>query len=210
MGNRRGTAGKIPGEQSAIVGVNIRTLRQRKGWTQAKLGELMGWPNASAVCAAEGHRDGRQRGFTTEEIRQLAALFGICPSQLTTRCVNCGGHPPAGFACLACAATPGRSRLPGVSRSSGGVQMSTRVKGATVLVTVTAHATLSARFRALLAVRTRGTGAGDLALQPQRRQGRPRGNRARRRDDGPHGRAQVRSRYQRGRIPAGNGRKRLV
>ena len=111
MGKRRGAAGKIPREQSAIVRVNIRTLRQRKGWTQAKLGELMGWPNASTVCAAEGHRDGRQRGFTTEEIRQLAALFGVCPSQLTTRCVNCGGHPPpAGFACLACGATPGRGR----------------------------------------------------------------------------------------------------
>lgn len=104
MGKRRGTAGKIPAEHSAIVGVNIRTLRQHKGWTQAKLGELMGWPNASTVCAAEGHRDGRQRGFTTEEIRQLAALFGVCPSQLTTECVNCGGQPPAGFACLACGA----------------------------------------------------------------------------------------------------------
>jgi hypothetical protein len=107
MGKRRGAAGKIPEKQSAIVGVNIRTLRQRKGWTQAKLGELMGWPNASTVCAAEGHRDGRQRGFTTEEIGRLAALFGACPSQLTTRCVNCDGHPPAGFACLACGATPG-------------------------------------------------------------------------------------------------------
>jgi hypothetical protein len=106
MGERRGAAGKIPGEQNAIVGVNIRALRQRRGWTQAKLGELVDWPSASTVCAAEGHRDGRQRGFTTEEIRQLAALFDVCPSQLTTRCVNCGGHPPAGFACLACGTTP--------------------------------------------------------------------------------------------------------
>jgi hypothetical protein len=113
MSGQRGAAGKIPGEQSAIVGVNIRTLRQRKEWTQAKLGELMGWPNASTVCAAEGHRDGRQRGFTTEEIRQLAALFGVCPSQLTTRCVNCGGHPPAGFVCLTCGATPSRDHFAG-------------------------------------------------------------------------------------------------
>jgi Helix-turn-helix domain len=113
MGKRRSTAGKIPEEQSAIVGVNIRTLRQRKGWTQAKLGELMGWPNASTVCAAEGHRDGRQRNFTTEEVEQLAALFGVCPLQLTTRCVNCGGHPPAGFACLACGATPDSDHLAG-------------------------------------------------------------------------------------------------
>ena len=110
MGKRRGAAGKIPREQSAVVGVNIRTLRQRKGWTQAKLGELMGWPNASTVCAAEGHRNDRQRGFTIEEVRKLAALFGVWPSELTTRCANYGGHPPAGFACLACGARPGSDR----------------------------------------------------------------------------------------------------
>ena len=76
---RRRRIDQIPEKKAAIVGVNIRTLRQRKGWTQAELGELMGWPNASTVCAAEGHRNGRQRGFTTGEIRQLAAIFGITP-----------------------------------------------------------------------------------------------------------------------------------
>ncbi len=105
MGKRRGAAGKIPREQSAIVGVNIRTLRQRRQWTQAKLGELMGWPSASTACAAEGHRDGRQRSFTTEEVEQLAAIFDVPPSKLMMRCANCGGHPPARFACLACGAT---------------------------------------------------------------------------------------------------------
>jgi hypothetical protein len=40
----------------------------------------MGWQNASTVCAAEGHRDDRgQRRFTAEEIKQLAAIFGISP-----------------------------------------------------------------------------------------------------------------------------------
>jgi transcriptional regulator with XRE-family HTH domain len=105
---------KIPEEQYAIVGANIRALRQRKGWTQAKLGELMGWPSTSTVCAAEGHRSNRQRGFRADEITQLAAIFGVFPWQLTTRCANCNGHPPAGFACLACGATPG-SDLPAVS-----------------------------------------------------------------------------------------------
>jgi hypothetical protein len=62
---RRRRIDQIPEGTAAIVGVNIRTLRQRKGWTQAELGELMGWPTASTVCAAEGHRNGRQRGFTT-------------------------------------------------------------------------------------------------------------------------------------------------
>ena len=76
---RRRRIDQIPGKKAAIVGVNIRTLRQRKGWTQAELGELMGWPNASTVCAAEGHRNRRQRGFTTGEVQQLAAIFGVTP-----------------------------------------------------------------------------------------------------------------------------------
>jgi transcriptional regulator with XRE-family HTH domain len=104
----------IPDGQAAIVGVNIRTLRQRKGWSQATLGELMGWHSASTVCAAEGRRDGRQRGFTAREIERLAAVFGVSARQLTTRCVNCGGQPPAGFSCLPCGAVPGNDRLPAV------------------------------------------------------------------------------------------------
>jgi transcriptional regulator with XRE-family HTH domain len=85
---RRGRVDNIPEGQTAIVGVNIRTLRQRKGWTQATLGELMGGQSASTVCAAEGHRDGRQRGFTAEEIERLSSIFDISPQQLTTRCTN--------------------------------------------------------------------------------------------------------------------------
>jgi hypothetical protein len=107
---RRRVVDTIPEEQCAIAGANIRALRRRKGWSQAKLGELMGWQSTSTVCAAEGHRNDRQRGFTTGEIRQLAAIFGVSPRQLTTRCANCDGHPPAGFACLACGATPGGDR----------------------------------------------------------------------------------------------------
>jgi transcriptional regulator with XRE-family HTH domain len=110
MPEQRSVTGKITEEQSAIVGSNIRALRQRRGWTQPKLGELMGWPTASTVCAAEGHRNHRQRSFTTEEVRRLAAIFGVSPSQLTMRCANCAGHPPAGFACLACGATPDSDR----------------------------------------------------------------------------------------------------
>jgi transcriptional regulator with XRE-family HTH domain len=102
---RRRTLDMIPQWQFAVVGANIRTLRQRKGWTQAKLGELMGWKSISTVSAVEGRRDGRQRGFTTEEVKQLAAIFSVLPSLLTTRCANCGGQPPTGFACLACGAT---------------------------------------------------------------------------------------------------------
>ena len=99
---------EIPQDRAAVVGANIRVLRQQHGWNQAKLGELMGWPSNSTVCAAEGRRNGRQRGFTTEEVERLAAIFGLSPAQLMMECANCGGQPPAGFACLACGARPQR------------------------------------------------------------------------------------------------------
>ena len=101
---------RAPAQQDAIIGANIRAFRQRNGWSQAGLGELMGWPSPSTVCGAEGRRDGRQRAFTAGEIARLAEIFGISPRQLTTRCVNCGGHPPIGFACLARGATPSTSQ----------------------------------------------------------------------------------------------------
>lgn len=105
MAGRRHRAAQVPAGESAIVGANIRFLRQRRGWSQTKLGELMGWPTASTVCAAEGRRGGRQRGFTTDEVQRLGVIFGIPPGELATRCANCEGHPPAGFACLTCGAT---------------------------------------------------------------------------------------------------------
>ena len=123
---RRRRVDNIPEGQPAIVGVNIRTLRQRKGWTQAKLGELMGWHSASTVCAAEGHRDGRQRGFTAEEIERLSSIFGISPRQLTTRCTNCGGHPPSGFGCLACGAALGGHPSAATTRSRRSAEAAAR------------------------------------------------------------------------------------
>jgi hypothetical protein len=96
--------GEIPKAQATVVGANIRVLRHRRGWTQAHLGELMGWMSNSTVCAAEGRRDRRQRGFTADEVTRLAGIFELSTAQLTTRCANCEGHPPTGFACLTCSA----------------------------------------------------------------------------------------------------------
>jgi hypothetical protein len=72
--------------------------------TQGQLGALMGWTAQSTVCAAEGRRGGHQRGFTTSEVTRLAGIFDVTPAQLTTRCANCQGQPPTGYACLTCAA----------------------------------------------------------------------------------------------------------
>lgn len=39
-------------DQAAVVGANIRILRQQHGWNQAKVGELMGWPKlVTPPCA---------------------------------------------------------------------------------------------------------------------------------------------------------------
>jgi hypothetical protein len=101
---------RVPAQQDAITGAHIRALRQRRGWSRAEPGELTGWHGASAVCAAEGRRDGRQRAFPAGGTGRLAAIVGISPRQLTTRCANCGAHPYIGSACLACGATPGTSQ----------------------------------------------------------------------------------------------------
>jgi transcriptional regulator with XRE-family HTH domain len=100
-GQQRG-AEVISREQAAIVGANIRTLREGRGWSQSRVGVLMGWSSNSTVCAAEGHRGGRQRSFTPDEVQRLAGIFGVKAWQLATRCANCEGHPPAGYACLTC------------------------------------------------------------------------------------------------------------
>jgi transcriptional regulator with XRE-family HTH domain len=108
MQERQSGAENIPRAQAAIVGANIRTFRQSKGWTQTQVGALMGWSSNSTVCAAEGHRAGRQRSFTPDEVQRLAGIFGVKAWQLTTRCANCEGHPPTGFACLTCGAQAAR------------------------------------------------------------------------------------------------------
>ena len=104
MASRRTWASEISKEQAKTVGANIRSLRKRKGWSQRQLGRLMGWATPSTVCAAEGHRDGRQRGFTLAEVRRLADIFDCEPWLLTTRCANCDGRPPSGFTCGSCGA----------------------------------------------------------------------------------------------------------
>jgi hypothetical protein len=104
MRGRPHRAGEIPQAQAAIAGANVRVLRQRSGWTQAMVGELMGWRSNSTVCAAEGRRAGWQRGFTPDEVRRLADIFGLAPWRLMTRCAICDGHPPEGFTCDACGA----------------------------------------------------------------------------------------------------------
>jgi hypothetical protein len=55
-GVRPASAERITSQQAAIIGANIRALRRERGWSQGRLGELVGWPTPATVCAAEGRR----------------------------------------------------------------------------------------------------------------------------------------------------------
>ena len=54
---RRRRVDNIPDGQPAIVGVNIRTLRQRKGWSQAKGARRINlWHPGGVVITSGGSR----------------------------------------------------------------------------------------------------------------------------------------------------------
>ncbi len=54
---KRRHADEIPEEQSAVVAMNVRTHRQHKGSTQAKLGELAPVPAHRRDGAGKARRD---------------------------------------------------------------------------------------------------------------------------------------------------------
>lgn len=99
--------GTLPAEVCAVIGANLRVLRKHRKWTQAELGARMGW-YPTTVCAAEGHRTGREGGpqrlFTGVEVARLADVLGVTAAELMAACGTCGGRPPGRLRCLSCGA----------------------------------------------------------------------------------------------------------
>ncbi len=65
-----------------IVGKNVKTLREKRGWTQEQLGERMNWKSAakSRVSRIEaGKYDVR-----VSTVEQLAAALGCQPVDILT------------------------------------------------------------------------------------------------------------------------------
>jgi transcriptional regulator with XRE-family HTH domain len=92
--------------QPALIGEKARILREERGWKLRRLAKLMDW-DVSVACRAEGGSADRQRRFTLDEVKRLAAIFGVPISYFLEVCTHCGGQPPHGFACLVCeAASP--------------------------------------------------------------------------------------------------------
>lgn len=92
-----------------VVASNVRRLRKLQGWTQAELGNRLGW-HSTVVCHAEraaerARRPGRR--FSIDDVALLAGVLGVTIADLLVLpppCPCCGDRPPAGLACKTCGA----------------------------------------------------------------------------------------------------------
>ncbi len=68
---------------NAVVSYNLRTIRQRQGWTQEgvaqRLGQLTGHelPQASISAMERGFDGTRRRRFDAHELYLLSVVFGV-------------------------------------------------------------------------------------------------------------------------------------
>lgn len=89
MARRRATEKDLPSSSpggldvNAVVSYNLRTIRQRQGWTQEgvaqRLGQLTGHalPQASISAMERGFEGGRRRRFDAHELYLLSVVFGV-------------------------------------------------------------------------------------------------------------------------------------
>ena len=83
-GKSRKTKRPEPLTASAIVSLNVRRVREAKGWTQAEAGERMEkvtgkpWSVASVSALERGwDRDGPERAFSINELDSISLAFGV-------------------------------------------------------------------------------------------------------------------------------------
>lgn len=75
----------VAGTLSSVVAANCRAERARRGWTQAQLGERLGWQRASV-----GHLEQNRRYVTVDDLVVLCRVFDVPVARLLT-----GADPPA-------------------------------------------------------------------------------------------------------------------
>jgi transcriptional regulator with XRE-family HTH domain len=99
-----------PADAARAMSVNVRRLRQARGWTQVeaarRFAEIHGehWSNAS-WSQAEQSGGSRQRAWSVDELVSMARLFSVAVTALLPEvpaCPQCKGEPPAGFTCNTC------------------------------------------------------------------------------------------------------------
>lgn len=98
---------------SARAIVNMRVMRQVRGWSVRQLAEMVTAAGCPIAAASLVQVDmGRRKAMTVDELFALARVFGVTAQQLVygPACASCGDRPaPAGFVCVAC----GRERCDG-------------------------------------------------------------------------------------------------
>jgi transcriptional regulator with XRE-family HTH domain len=92
---------------AGIFAANVFQLRNARGWSQEKLGELYNPDAAKPAATVNLIEAGRQTGLDT--VDRMAQVFGKTATEMITPlpCEWCDGEPPEGFSCNECgAATP--------------------------------------------------------------------------------------------------------
>lgn len=103
------TTDATPQPSSAgIFAANVFQLRNARGWTQEKLGQMYNPDAAKPAASVVMIESGRQTGLDT--VDRMAAVLGKTAQEMITPlpCEWCGGKPPEGFGCLDCDATTPR------------------------------------------------------------------------------------------------------
>jgi transcriptional regulator with XRE-family HTH domain len=96
---------------AGIFAANVFQLRNARGWSQEKLGELFNPGAAKPAATVNLVEAGRQTGLDT--VDRMAQVFGRTPTEMITPlpCEWCGGTPPEGYACIECdSSTPRQAR----------------------------------------------------------------------------------------------------
>lgn len=66
-----------PGDRAAIVGQNVRTAREKKGWTQTELGDLIGCSQGQIM-----NLETARTQMWVERLLDLADALGVKPAKL--------------------------------------------------------------------------------------------------------------------------------
>jgi ribosome-binding protein aMBF1 (putative translation factor) len=90
-----------------VFAKRMRQVRERRGWSQAKLADWMRTYGVDLHSTAITRIERGERSISLNEASAVAAALGVLLVELLqeVQCEACGDAPPAGFACKSCGAS---------------------------------------------------------------------------------------------------------